>query len=216
MPMMPTDYQQYNAKTRRHDPEFGCSVAKVLPGEFFVTADGTAMTTVLGSCVAVCLHDRERAIGGMNHFLLPEYPGAAPDSFVSLRYGKQAIDVLITEMLKAGAAAARLEAKIFGGACVIHGLLDDIGQRNARFAREYLESKNIRVAAADLEGTAARKIVYFPSDGRVLCKKIHDGSQKTVANLEYQAQHAMQARTSVHRGSAPAHGLEHALKESTK
>jgi chemotaxis protein CheD len=32
----------------------------------------TTLQTVLGSCVAACLHDPVRRIGGMNHFLLPD------------------------------------------------------------------------------------------------------------------------------------------------
>ena len=42
-------------------------------GEHYVSSDPDVMlTTILGSCVAVCLRDPRAGIGGMNHFLLPE------------------------------------------------------------------------------------------------------------------------------------------------
>ena len=41
------------------------------PGQLVVTKDAMEITTILGSCVSVCLFDPIRRIAGMNHFLLP-------------------------------------------------------------------------------------------------------------------------------------------------
>ena len=61
------------------DSNFKNDAVKVLPGEFFVSDEDMLIVTTLGSCIAACLWDRERRIGGMNHFMLPEgttAPGA--------------------------------------------------------------------------------------------------------------------------------------------
>ena len=42
------------------------------PGQVFVTRDPITISTILGSCAAVCLWDRHKKAGGMNHYLLPE------------------------------------------------------------------------------------------------------------------------------------------------
>ena len=83
-------------------------------GEHYVTADPTVMlTTILGSCVAMCLRDPVAGVGGMNHFLLPEGSGSGPEA--GRRYGAYAMEVLINDCLKRGARRDRLEAKLFGG-----------------------------------------------------------------------------------------------------
>ena len=78
------------------DKELQRDVVKVAPGAYFATASDVVMVTVLGSCVAACLWDARRRIGGMNHFMLPG-PGD------SARLGIYAMEVLINRMLKCGA-----------------------------------------------------------------------------------------------------------------
>ena len=41
------------------------------PGELIATSDPSVISTVLGSCVSVCLLDPVTKSGGANHFLLP-------------------------------------------------------------------------------------------------------------------------------------------------
>jgi len=75
------------------------------------------LVTVLGSCVAACIHDRSAGIGGMNHFMLPDDGSdASQSSSDSMRYGAYAMEVLINEMIKRGGRRERFEAKVFGAA----------------------------------------------------------------------------------------------------
>lgn len=136
----------------------------VIQGSHQVDADpDVMMTTVLGSCVSVCLHDPATGVGGMNHFLLPEAPdGRAGDR----RYGVHAMELLINGLLALGARRERLEAKAFGGARMASGMAD-IGGRNAAFVRRFLADENISLAGESLGGTAARRIQFWPSTGRV-------------------------------------------------
>jgi chemotaxis protein CheD len=41
------------------------------PGAIWAEDVPAAITTVLGSCVSVCLWDPKIALGGINHFVLP-------------------------------------------------------------------------------------------------------------------------------------------------
>ncbi|MEL6517325.1 MAG: chemotaxis protein CheD [Pseudomonadota bacterium] len=117
------------------------------------------ITTILGSCVSVCLWDQVRHIGGMNHILLPDSQGAM------LGAGASAMETLINAMMKAGAAKLDCRAKVFGGAAIIDGL-SDIGSRNAAFAMGYLKTEGIEVVAHSTGGRSARQIRFWPSTGQ--------------------------------------------------
>ena len=57
------------------------------PGQLVVSAAPCSVSTILGSCVAVCVWDEETGIGGMNHFLLPNFAGRG---LSSARFGNVA------------------------------------------------------------------------------------------------------------------------------
>jgi chemotaxis protein CheD len=169
-----------------YDRTFDCDAAKILPGEYYHTARNMVIVTVLGSCVSACIRDRVTGIGGMNHFMLPEC-GKDIDSPVSasMRYGTYAMEVLINELLKAGARRENLEAKVFGGGRVLSGFIAiNVGERNAQFVRDYLRAENIRVAAEDLNDIYPRKVYFFPRTGKVLVKKLKQLNNNTLANRE--------------------------------
>lgn len=140
----------------------------VIQGEHAVSSKPTdCLTTILGSCVATCLYDPVAKLGGMNHFLLPG--GGQADSYDANSYGLNAMEILINGLLKKGAKRNRFEAKIFGGARIIDGLTD-IGQKNAEFAAEFLAFEGIACVSKSLGGTMARRIRFWPTDGRVQMK----------------------------------------------
>ncbi|TJY62825.1 chemoreceptor glutamine deamidase CheD [Sinimarinibacterium sp. CAU 1509] len=174
---------------RYHDRQLGCDVIKVMPGEYEVTDSEDALVTLLGSCVAACIRDPLAGVGGMNHFMLPdtEALGGARNA----RYGAYAMEVLINELIKRGGNRRRLEAKVFGGANVIRGLsANPVGDRNAAFVLDYLKNEGITVAAQDLGGTAARKVAYWVSSGRVLVR--HLPTAATAADLAVEQAYSRQ------------------------
>jgi chemotaxis protein CheD len=173
------------APNRYHDRRFNKEAIKILPGEYYVTGRDVLIVTVLGSCVSVCLHDRLARIGGMNHFMLPDHRDSGGVLSDSARYGAFAMEILVNNLLKAGASRSRLEAKVFGAGRVLSGLSStDIGAHNARFAMHYLEDEGIKVAASDLLGVYPRKVYFFPSEGRVLVKKLKTEHNDTIARRE--------------------------------
>jgi len=163
------------------DREFGLRATKVLPGKYFVTDSNISIVTVLGSCVAVCMWDPANKIGGMNHFMLPVHSnGQAIDFSPSARYGAYAMEILINDLLKMGAVRKNLEAKVFGAGKVLSGM-NDIGERNASFALEYLRREKIRITAQDLGGNYPRKVHFFPASGRVLVKLLRSQYSDAIA-----------------------------------
>ena len=85
-----------------YDAHFQNDAVKVLPGEFFVADEDLLVMTTLGSCIAACLWDREKRVGGMNHFLLPDMgqsSAGADSGRDSGRYGSFAMDLLIGELV---------------------------------------------------------------------------------------------------------------------
>ncbi|MDN6886379.1 chemoreceptor glutamine deamidase CheD [Variovorax sp. CAN2819] len=160
------------------DRDVGMMAVKLLPSEYYVTSSNTALSTVLGSCVAACLHDREAGVAGMNHFMLPDEreqgTGAGSrDAAESMRYGAYAMDVLIRELVRAGARRDRLKAKVFGGAAVLANMTTlNIGDRNADFVLRYLNNERIEVAAQDLRGPHARRVCFVPATGKAIVRKL--------------------------------------------
>ncbi len=152
-----------------YHPQYGAHIRKVLLGHHQVSNHPDDMlVTTLGSCVAACVRDPVAAVGGMNHFLLPEEPtNGRSGADVATRYGSVAMERLINDLLGRGARRDRLEVKVFGGARVIRSSLD-IGAKNARFVLRYLDREGLTLVGQDLGGTVARRVHYYPVIGRVL------------------------------------------------
>ncbi len=159
-----------------------CFAAKILPGEFYVTQSDEAIITSLGSCVSACIRDRVFRIGGMNHFMLPEASGnpwsGGDLATEAARYGSFAMEQLINDILKAGGRRENLEIKLTGGGRVLENVSTNIGEKNIRFAKEYLRNEGLEVIGEDLGGTLPRRVVYFPATGKLRVKKM--GSNKVI------------------------------------
>jgi chemotaxis protein CheD len=199
------------ARATRHyyDSTFDCPAVKILPNEYYVTSGEELMlSTVLGSCVSACIHDPVTKVGGMNHFMLPEGDAGSPGS-ATMRYGSFAMEVLINELIKAGADRNRLEAKVFGGGAVLSAMQQmNIGERNGTFVLNYLKTEGIPVRAQDLGDVHARRINYFPRSGKVMVRRMaphhHKGEVLIAKRDEAVAEEALakaMAPTSVQRFS---------------
>lgn len=174
-----------------YDRNFDCDAAKLLPGEYYYTQKDMLIVTVLGSCVSACIRDRITGIGGMNHFMLPDTGGEDNNPVsASMRYGTYAMEILINDLLKAGAKREHLEAKVFGGGNVLPGFIAiNVGQRNADFVKQYLKAENIPIVAEDLVDIYPRKVYFFPRSGKVLVKKLKQMNNNTVVNREQDYAH---------------------------
>lgn len=141
------------------------------PGGIFVDKAPHIVTTILGSCVAVCLWDPVLKFGGINHYMLPLWNG---EGIPAPRYGNIAIKKLVEKMLTLGSARKNLKAKIFGGACTGRsnkGFLN-VGARNIMIAQDILIEENVPVLASDVGGEVGRRLLFFTDSGLVRVRKV--------------------------------------------
>jgi chemotaxis protein CheD len=158
-----------------------CKRITITPGEFYVSNEDALITTLLGSCVSVCLYDPYHKISGMNHFLLSSerYSRDMPVCITDAgRYGIHSMELLINKMLKKGAERIHLKAKAFGGGSVLKIIGSPasnyfaVGEVNIRFIREFLHNENIPLVASDLGGMAGRVIYFYTGDFSVHVRKM--------------------------------------------
>ncbi len=157
----------------------------MLPGEFFVHDEDILIMTTLGSCIAACLWDRDRRVGGMNHFLLPEAGSQNGGDGDSGRYGSFAMELLIGEMVKRGATRSSMEAKVFGGGAVISGMNTiNVGERNTAFVLDYLRTERITVVSKDVMDIYPRKVCFLPASGKAMVKRLASANTEALAAQE--------------------------------
>jgi len=179
-------YEEVIAPNTYFDRTLDIDAAKILPGEYYATGREMVLVTVLGSCVAACIRDRVTGIGGMNHFMLPDSGSDQGNPLSSsARYGTYAMEMLLNQLMKLGAKRANLEAKVFGGGNVLRGFkVANVGERNSKFALEYLNTEKISVVAKDLLDIYPRKVYFFPQTGKVLVKKLRSVHNDTIVERE--------------------------------
>ena len=158
-------------RTPLYDGRTGNSLPHVFlyPGAMYCGTKPSVVTTVLGSCVAVCLIDRQHQLSGINHFLLPRGPDTS-----SLRHGGRAIAMLLEEMLRLGAHPEHIEAKVFGGAAVlpVSNSEDAVGAKNVAVALKCLRALDIEVVARRTGGKNGMLIRLFTATGDVLVRRV--------------------------------------------
>lgn len=168
------------------DHRFQRHTIKLLPGDFDVVAGEQMLVTVLGSCIAACIRDKKKLIGGMNHFLLPtdrkiQIPAQVLNyDNAATRYGDLAMERLINDIIARGGTRENFEAKIFGGSRMFNTSMSDVGDQNIQFVKSYLKTEGIRVSKEDLGGDLARKVYYIPSTGEVFLKRINKVRNNTI------------------------------------
>ena len=169
------------------DAHFRSEAVKVLPGEYFVFDEDILIMTTLGSCIAACLWDRDKKVGGMNHFMLPEGNGGADGG----RYGSYAMELLINELIKRGATRSTMEAKVFGGGAVISGMNSiNVGERNTKFVLDYLHTERITVVSKDVMDIYPRKVCFLPGSGKAMVKRLASTNTEMLVAQEKAASRA--------------------------
>lgn len=186
-PVLPRAFPGYRHIRRYWDHHHNSYVAKILPGEYYVTRHDEIIMTVVGSCVSACIRDSVIGIGGMNHFMLPTHNSTNKwentNVCAACRYGSVAMERMINEILKYGGQRRNLEIKLFGGGRIMANMAN-IGQQNIEFVKKYIEMENLILLAEDLGDIYPRKILYYPANGRVRVKKLRAMEQYTIVERE--------------------------------
>ena len=134
-------------------------------GQLYASDEPCSITTILGSCVAVCIWDDVRGFGGATHYLLPHKVSSGAGS---VRFGHFAIEQLISRLLAMGGRRRNLNAKIFGGSCIFAGfkkLENQLGTKNVEVALRLLEHEEIPIVTYDVGGPQGRKLIFNTDSG---------------------------------------------------
>lgn len=142
-------------------------------GDFHATKEKVVLKTVLGSCVSVCLYDPLHNVAGMNHILLVGH-GNEIGFDESSRYGVNAMECLINDMIKKGACKACFMAKVFGGGHILYGANPDEspGTKNVKFVLDFLHTEKIKIVSQSTGGTVTRSILFDTETHDVFVKRI--------------------------------------------
>ena len=153
------------------DSANGASMIYLHAGHLYIAPEPARITTILGSCVAVCLWDHATGIGGMNHYMLPDDIGAET---ATPRYANYAIRTLIDSLRQLGASHRRLQAKVFGGASVLSLVHagKHLGQKNVEVARARLAEESIPVIEMDTGSNHGRKLIFETATGHTVVTRV--------------------------------------------
>lgn len=178
------------------DARFDALVHPVAPGAHAINGNAAEMlSTVLGSCIAVCLRNEKKRIGGLNHFMLPALADGQLQNRHAMLYGDTAMEVLINALMRAGCDRRHLKAKVFGGARIAAAFDQSaIGGRNAQFAMDFLSHEGITVKSRDTGGSSPRRVLFEPWSGRVLVQHIDPLATADLARAEAKHQAAISVK----------------------
>jgi chemotaxis protein CheD len=160
------------------------------PGDVFASARPCVITTVLGSCVAVCLYDPYCRVGGMNHFVLSR---TLPHQESSCRSAEEAISVLIKKVCSLTKGPARnLQAKLFGGSNLFSGGSSvlpsqrsrfQVGKDNVNAARLILSHYNIPIVRELVDQTCGLMLKMVTDTGEVWVRPVNRLSEKSTLEI---------------------------------
>ena len=178
---------------RYFDNRLQKEAVKLLPGQYYATASDKALVTILGSCVAACIFDQEKKIGGMNHFMLPHSNnGEWAGNNLSTRYGNYAMEHLLNELMKVGVQKHDMQLKIYGGGNVNESMNNTVSESNIQFIKSYCNMENLKVEEEDLGGNLSRRIVFETKNGHVIVNYISDLESQMAKQEQAYKQHIEQ------------------------
>lgn len=158
---------------RYQQPETAFENRYVLAGQVLIATRPTRFSTVLGSCVAVCLFDPMKGIGGINHIQMPGKPNRADKE--PNRWAVPGTESLIEQLCHAGAGYKNLRAKVFGGASTSTRDVPEnlrIGDLNVQSVLGVLQEHRIRIGSSHTGGNTGLKLLFDSHDGSVWVKQL--------------------------------------------
>ncbi|MFP4547995.1 MAG: chemotaxis protein CheD [Fidelibacterota bacterium] len=156
-----------DTRREQHDDD---EIFYLEPGFIYVGSEKSAVKTVLGNCVSVCLWDTKLRFGGMNHFV---YPYTKDKHKATARFGNIATKTLIKNMIAVGSVSGDLVAQIVGGASKEDRSRDNLGRENVAVARQVLDRANITIKSEDIGGHLGRKVIFDVQNGQLMVIKVH-------------------------------------------
>ena len=137
----------------------------------FARNPNVIVTYALGSCVGICLYDKQLKVGGLSHIMLPESSMFSKNDINRMKFADTAIVDLVKDLTRLGADGRRLVAKIAGGAQMFEvqqgSMIGTIGERNVSSVKKALQNLRIPILAEDT-GLNYGRTVYFDLDTGIM------------------------------------------------
>ena len=140
------------------------------PGCIIVSKKPHLVSTILGSCVSVCIWDSKQHFGGMNHYIHPK----SFDNEETAKFGNISIPYMLNLLLESDAKMHDLKAHIVGGARSPHIDSSIIGQENVKIAETFLRQNSIDIISKDTGGNKGRKVIFDTQSGEVIINKVNN------------------------------------------
>lgn len=133
---------------------------ELMPGDVVMGFAGDQVRTLLGSCVSVILTDPRRTVAAMCHFVHSSLPNASNTG--NTAYAVEAMRDMFARLTDVGVTPTLCEAYVFGGGNMFpeFAVKRHIGENNADWALDYLQSKGIPVVDSCLGGNGYRKVFW--------------------------------------------------------
>lgn len=147
------------------------------PGYIFFSKDPYKITTILGSCVSICLWDSKKKVGGMNHYIYANYRKSESKGIS----GAISIPYLIKLLVESGSKIEDLEASIIGGASS-KILEPTVAKENVLIAKEILRKYSIKVIGVHTGGFKGRKITFDNYTGKIDIAYLRELSKRVDKN----------------------------------
>jgi chemotaxis protein methyltransferase CheR len=154
-------------------------VHPIIIGEVHVSPSPIWISTLLGSCVSVCMYDDVVGVAGMNHFMLPI---PKDDSIICNRFGVHAIELLINSLMNLGADRRRLKAKIFGGCNATSVSFANIANENVEFAHRFLTTERIPITSSYTNEGMGMNIQFHTKTFRALVRVLDKNESLRIEN----------------------------------
>lgn len=135
------------------------------------TGDNSLATYALGSCVGICLYDKNKKIAGLAHIMLPWSKDASKTDNMR-RYADTGIWELYNLMKQCGASFPGTVAKIAGGAQMFqtNSAVFNIGERNVQAVKIVLNKLAIPIVAEDTGLNYGRTVFFDAQTGTMQVK----------------------------------------------
>lgn len=129
------------------------------------------LTTILGSCVGVCLYSEAKKIGGLLHLMMPLAGNSVNlAGFKKAKFADTGIPELVYSLKTQGVAPQDLVAKIFGGAKVLANVTRNVGEENAQTVTTILNEFGIPIKVKKVGGIKGYRIKFDITTGKVICQ----------------------------------------------
>ncbi len=137
-------------------------------GEMHVTSNGTIVKTILGSCIGLVLHDKQRKLTAIAHIVLPTRFRGDP---IVGKYADTAVPALLQELLSLGSRREDIRAYFAGGANMFvlseDRKLATVGELNIAATRAQLKGNGIIVEFEDVGGNHGRSLLFSNQESSI-------------------------------------------------